>query len=371
MNYYTDFDWKTILSIYPKTDFDISKYHRILSADYPLFIQKYIDLPIMKRLSGIGLLCGTDYTNLYQNRFYYSRLDHSIGVALIIWNFTHDKEQTLSGLFHDISTPVFSHVSDFRKGDALTQTTTEAPTATIIHQDKQLMSLLKNDGIEASKIEDYHLYPIADNEIPQLSADRLEYMFPSGAALEGSWTLSEIEETYKNIRIVQNESHLPELGFLSEEIALNYCKKFCMTGHILQLNENKLTLQLLGEIMNKSVSAEILNEDDFMSLSEKDILQKLDNYFANNNSSAEENKIKQLYHTFRTMTKIEHTQQTIPNSFCVSLQVKQRYINPLVFNEKTQKSERLTQLNTEAAKLITDFKSYKDTPFGCVKINQQ
>ena len=121
--------WPLMLSAFPKsTSLPIASYHRILSADFPEFINKYVDLPILQRLSGIGLLCGTDWTPLYRNRFFYSRLDHSIGVALILWHFTHDRAETLAGLLHDVSTPVFSHVADFRNGDALTQESTETKT---------------------------------------------------------------------------------------------------------------------------------------------------------------------------------------------------------------------------------------------------
>ena len=109
-NYFDQFDWPTMMSINPWPDdcaasYDIKKYHKILSPDYPDFIDKYLALPILARLKGVGLLCGTDWTKLYKNRFHYSRLDHSVGVALIIWHFTHDKVQTLAGLFHDASTP--------------------------------------------------------------------------------------------------------------------------------------------------------------------------------------------------------------------------------------------------------------------------
>ena len=111
----------------PKTEpLSIRAYHRILSPESPDFIDDYIRLPILQRLSGVGLLCGTDWTPLYRNRFYYSRFDHSVGVALILWHFTHDKIQTLAGLLHDVSTPAFSHVADFRNGDALTQESTES-----------------------------------------------------------------------------------------------------------------------------------------------------------------------------------------------------------------------------------------------------
>lgn len=362
-NYFEKYTWDYMLNRNPMCEYGISEYHKILCNQQPDFLNKYIALPTMQRLKGIGLLCGTDWTALYHNRVYYSRLDHSIGVALITWNFTHDKKQTLAALFHDISTPVFSHVSDFRKGDALTQTATEAPTAAILKQDKELLKLLDNDGILLSEINDYHKYPIADNEIPQLSADRLEYMFPSGMALDGSWTMEEIERCYKDIIILKNEDGIDELGFKTEAIALEYCRHFCLIGHILQLNENKLTLQLLGKVMNLAVEKSVLTEEDFMTLSEKQIIQKLEEMPSSENLS----ELKSLYKTFRTMDFVKHTNETLENHFCVSLEVKQRYINPLVMTA-SGKSERIANFNLEAKKIIDDFLNYEDTAYGCVEL---
>ena len=279
MNYFTPYDWETMLNQHGPVEYDISQYFEILCPrdDYPQFLDRYIQLPVMQRLAGVGLLCGTDWTPLYKNRFYYSRLDHSKGVALIVWHFTHDKAQTIAGLLHDISTPVFSHVSDFRKGDALTQTATEEPTARIIRGDAELVRLLAEDGLTAEQVEDYHIYPIADNEIPQLSADRLEYMFPSGMALDGSWTMEEIRLCYNDLTILKNEEGSDELGFRTLEVAELYCEHFCMIGHILQLNENKLALHMLGQIMNMAVKAGVLSDDDFMRLSEREVMERLDN----------------------------------------------------------------------------------------------
>ena len=247
--------WPLMLSAFSKSaSLPIASYHRILSPDFPEFINKYVDLPILQRLSGIGLLCGTDWTPLYRNRFFYSRLDHSIGVALILWHFTHDRAETLAGLLHDVSTPVFSHVADFRNGDALTQESTENENESMIRNDDALCAMLKSDGISIDAVADYHVYPLADNKLPRLSADRLEYMFPSGAALEGSWTLSEIAEAYGNINICINEDGERELGFRTQKIAETYCEKTCRTGHILQLNENKLALKLLSDIVDRAIA---------------------------------------------------------------------------------------------------------------------
>ena len=372
-NYFEKYDWQTILNEHPQTEksFNIEEYYKILCPEFPNFLKKYIELPIMQRLSGIGLLCGTDWTSLYKNRFFYSRLDHSVGVALIIWNFTKDKTQTIAGLLHDVSTTVFSHVSDFRKGDALTQTSTEEPTTKMILSDSALCKLMESDGIEPKDVVDYHIYPIADNEIPALSADRLEYMYPSGLALDGSWTLEEIAKTYNNLTILKNEENKDELGFKTIEMAELYCKKFCMIGHILQLNENKLCLQLLSQIMSKAVELNVLQEEDFMTLSESKIIEKIESFISKKTLSLEEQKFATMYNTFRKMTKVEHTNQKLPEDeyFCVSLKVKQRYINPLVkVGTNSQQAKRLSEVSDFANKLIKDFLEYEDTEFGCVKL---
>ena len=386
-NYFDTYNWDTMLNAHAPVKYDISQYFEILCPreDYPPFLDRYIQLPIMQRLAGVGLLCGTDWTPLYKNRFYYSRLDHSKGVALIVWHFTHDKAQTIAGLLHDISTPVFSHVSDFRKGDALTQTATEEPTARIIRGDEALGRLLVEDRLNPEQVEDYHIYPIADNEIPQLSADRLEYMFPSGMALDGSWTMDEIRRCYNNLVILKNEDGVDELGFKSVEVAELYCEHFCMIGHILQLNENKLTLHMLGQIMNMAEKAGVVSESDFMTLSEKDVMGKLDRVVECPQSGPIETTIlARMYKTFRTMTNIEHTNQPLPEDqyFCVNLKVKQRYINPLVVvapnstvvsirpsdYSTTVKAMRLSEVSKKAHRIIKDFKAYSDTPYGCVKL---
>lgn len=381
MNFFAPYDWETMLTQHAPVKYDISQYFEILcpSSDYPDFLDRYIRLPVMQRLAGVGLLCGTDWTPLYRNRFYYSRLDHSKGVALIVWHFTHNKAQTIAGLLHDISTPVFSHVSDFRKGDALTQTATEEPTARIIRGDEALGRLLAEDGLSPEEVEDYHIYPVADNEIPQLSADRLEYMFPSGMALDGSWTMEEIRLCYNDLTILKNEDGIEELGFKTLKIAELYCEHFCMIGHILQLNENKLTLHMLGQIMNLAEKAGVLSESDFMTLSEKEVMAKLDGLL----DSARNDELTRYYRTFRTMTKIEHTEEPLPESeyFCVNLKVKQRYINPLVIRpgtaevsihpsdySTTAKAIRLSEVSEKARRIIEDFKTFSDTPYGCVKL---
>lgn len=380
LNFYSGLSWNSLKNRRYDKEFDIKKYYEILCPpqEYPDFLDKYIALPSLQRLNGISLFCGTDWTNLYNNHIKYSRLDHSIGVALIIWHFTKDKIQTLAGLLHDISTPVFSHVTDFRKGDALTQTATESLTALFIQKDEKLQNYLYKDGINPKDVEDYHNYPICDNEIPGLSADRLEYSFPSGIALDASWDLKTIKKCYDNITIFtsqnnQNkEDNCIELGFSDIPEAELYCYNFCSMGHILLLNENKLTLQMLGQIMNMAVELKILNEEEFFTLSEAQVINEIEKWILNNRvliyNEDNAHRFAVYYYTFRNMTEILHTNEKQPDDlyFNVSLNVKKRYINPLVKNNG--KIYRLSEISSTAANYIQSFNDFSDTLYGSVKL---
>ena len=91
---------------------DNTKYYfKILSKEFPDFLNDYIYTSEMQKLEGINQICGSYWRkpDIYNNM--YSVLMHSVGVALIIWNFTHDKRQTLAGLFHDIFLLLFKKLS--------------------------------------------------------------------------------------------------------------------------------------------------------------------------------------------------------------------------------------------------------------------
>ena len=203
----------------------IKQYFNILSKEIPEFLYDYIDTKEMQKQKGISVSCGTFYSKLYNINLWYSSLDHSVAVALIVWHFTKDKKQTLAGLFHDIATPVFKHCIDFMNGDYENQESTEDLTTKIISDSKQIMELLNRDGIKLEELSDYHIYPIADNETPKLSADRLEYSLSNGLGVRKKlWTLEEVKEIYEDIEIQKNEDGIEELGFKNKELAEKFVK---------------------------------------------------------------------------------------------------------------------------------------------------
>lgn len=162
----------------------IQQLHRIYSTEIPECMIELEKSRTLNRLKDVGQNCGNDYLNpkLQEFLYNYSRYDHSVGVALIIWHFTRDTKMTIAGLLHDISMPTFSHVIDFFNNDAETQTSTEINTKRYIERSDTIQDILKRYGLETDDVADYSRYSIADNESPRLSADRLEYSLYMGTA---------------------------------------------------------------------------------------------------------------------------------------------------------------------------------------------
>ena len=80
--------------------------------EIPLFLEKFSCMSSVMRLRDVGMNCGCEYTAFprFAEIGRYSRYEHSLGVALIVWHFTGRQDQALAGLFHDLATPVFAQV---------------------------------------------------------------------------------------------------------------------------------------------------------------------------------------------------------------------------------------------------------------------
>ena len=133
---------------------NIQEYINMLGP-IPKFLEKYLSLRILTRLKKVGYFCGMDYASEHVYLFEYkiSRYEHSLTTALLTWKHTKSKRQTLAALFHDVSTPCFSHVIDYMNKDYENQESTEEKTESILRSSKKLKELLKEDKLTSSYLE--------------------------------------------------------------------------------------------------------------------------------------------------------------------------------------------------------------------------
>lgn len=332
-------------------DEEIKEYLKVLSPDFPEWMLEYIYTPEMLRIDGISMSCGTFYTRIYNDKYYYSTLTHSVAVALIVWNFTHDKKQTIAALFHDIATPAFKHCIDFMNGDSERQESTEEKTEEVIRNSKEIQELLLRDNINVIDVIDYHEYPIADNETPRLSADRFEYTLSGGLYQVKIFDVKDIKNYYNNIVILKNEDNIEELGFKDKEI----CEKFI--HDISRLwprwieDEDRLCMQLIADIIKRSnINGEITIEDLY-KCSEKEIIQLIKN--------SKDEEIRKAFKRFEEATRDKVYKSDFPKKeiYCTTVKGKKRYVNPLV--DCNNKISRIKDISDKANKDIDEFLNMK------------
>ncbi len=247
----------------------------IYHKELPNLLRELCAAPPMERLRHVGMNCGCEYTAYprFRRGRDYSRFDHSLGVGLIVWHFTGDPAQAAAGLLHDIATPVFAHVVDFLRGDYLTQEATEAGTRERIADSPELQRILASRGLTTDDVADYHRYPIADNDSPRLSADRLEYTL--GNALNyGFLNPDQISALYGDLTVGMNEEGLPELQFRSREHCLSFARTALRCARVYVSAEDRYAMQRLSELLAAACQREIFTEAD-LDRTEPEIISRL------------------------------------------------------------------------------------------------
>ena len=331
---------------YDNTSKEIKDYFKILEPNFPEWLNEYIDTKELLSQKYISVTCGTIYSNLFESNFFYSSLDHSVAVALIVWHFTNDKKQTLSGLFHDIATPVFKHCVDFLNGDYMTQESTEDLTTEMIKNSKEIMNLLKRDKINIEEVDNYHLYPIADNDTPKLSADRLEYSLSNALFTYKLLDLKSIKEIYDNIEIQSNEVNEIELGFRTKEIAKNFVKVTSRLSVIYREDRTRYSMQLIADILKRLSNENKITKKDLYELKESDVINIIEN-----------SKYNTIFNIWKNAKKVKISKEEPKDVYYVHHGAKVRYIDPLFNGKRISKCCRVANQLIET-NLAYDMNNY-------------
>ena len=293
------------------------------------WFEEICSCPSMQRIKAIGMNCGCEYTSFH--RFLkiagYSRYDHSVGVGNIVYEHTGDVRQSIAGLLHDVASPVFAHVIDFMNGDHKNQESTEDKTLEIIASDTALVKALSKLGLKPQDVCDYHLVPIADNDTPKLSADRLEYTL-GNLVIYRFGTRSEADALYSDVFAGQNEFGEPELIFRSAEAAIKFATLSLQCSKVYVSDEDRYAMQILAELVKKYVDLGQLKEADLWT-TEPQVIAKI-------TSTPEGAADWAAFRALHTMTVNE------PGPAARKINAKKRHIDPFVFGKG-----RVTEISEE------------------------
>lgn len=312
--------------------------HSIYHSDIPTFLEALAQTPAMQRLKGVGMNCGCEYTSfpLFRHLPPYSRYDHSVGVALIVWHFTQDRTQTVAGLLHDIATPVFAHVVDFMNRDYLKQESTEAGTAERISGSAELRELLRTYAIAPADVCDYHQYPVADNDSPRLSADRLEYSL--GNMLDFGFCLPDtVRQIYADLTVGKNEEGQDEIMFRTLPAAETFAALALKCSRVYVSDADRYAMQILSELLRGALERGVIAPGDLYA-TEPEVIETLRQ---DRVTAAQWDEYRALGKTVRADAPADRRRRIV---------TKKRFIDPMV-----EDRGRVSRLSAAFGQTLEDF----------------
>lgn len=283
----------------------------------PEFLNKYLTLSSLNRLKEVGYFCGMDYasSNIYNFKEYISRYMHSLSTSLLVYYLTKDKRYTLQALFHDISTPVFSHVIDYMNKDYIYQETTEEFTELILKSDKKLLEYLELDKIPLDNLVNFKFSTIVDSPRPKMCADRLDGIILNGSYWTKTLNEKDIFNIIKSTELYINEESIPEIGFNDITAYNKVVETNDLTNIEMHSNYDNYMMELLANITRYLINKEYIKYEDLYFLTENKIFKLINNI--------EDKELKEYIFLFKNIKKEE-----IP--LVKQEEIKERKLKPLL-----------------------------------------
>jgi hypothetical protein len=145
------------------------KLYGTIDIDSPVMIDLINSAPV-QRLKGI---IQSGVPEKY-NRRSFSRFEHSLGVMFCLKFVGASEEEQIAGLLHDVSHTAFSHTIDWVLETSNNETFQDDNHEDYI-ENSVIPSILEKYGYSSNRIVDYKNFPLLEQDIPNLCADRLDY----------------------------------------------------------------------------------------------------------------------------------------------------------------------------------------------------
>ena len=191
-------------------------------------------------------------------------------------------------------------------------------TAELIRESAEIGEILLSLGLRAEDVEDYHHFPVADNDPPRLSADRLDYTL-GNAVNFGLASVGELTEIFADLRAGVNEFAETELVFQHAEKAARFAELALECSKIYVCDADRYAMQMLSELLRDAIEAGVLDEKD-LAATEEQVVAKLlaDEAFA------------ARWTAFRALSRTERAEREDEREGWRRIPAKKRRIDPYV-----------------------------------------
>lgn len=282
-----------------------------------------ISSPELQRLKGVDQAgyWGTTFETR-NNRF-----NHSVGVMLVLRKFGATLEEQISGLIHDVSHTAFSHAADYVFKDAGAHQDFQDS----IHEDyvknSSIAKVLSHHKIDCVFILDDSNFPLKENDLPNICADRIDYSLRDAFAHKYI-TTKDVNYVLNNLVVIDNN-----WVFKNQESAQFFANVFRKMNNDYWSGE--LTGRMffaLSEYLLYALKSNYVSRKDFFETDEF-VLSKIAGYHKN-----DEGLQKRWYF-------MEHQDKLLIDSSGRKIVSKSRVIDPLILDNG--KLMKLSEKNLE------------------------
>lgn len=267
-----------------------------------------------------------------------NRFDHSVGVFLLLKKLGASFEEQIAGLLHDINHSAISHILDFVYSTK-NHDYTERFHKQII-SDSEIPEILKKESINVHSIAELHRFKLLEKNMPDLCADRLDYLFRDSHAM-GYITKKEISELISALAVFENQIVMKDRENAKRiaELYLKTCETLWaepgVAGHH----------QFFANIIKRALELKIITENDFF-VTDEEFMDKLKTA----KDELIQTDLKYNWKQFCLGTEEDHD---------IFVRTKPRHIDPLFLEEGVLK--RLSTHDADYKKRMDDF---------IIKVNQ-
>jgi uncharacterized protein len=255
-----------------------------------------IQSPAMQRLKHIHQY-GVAYYTTHKEE--YNRYDHSIGVFALLKKNGASLEEQISGLLHDLSHTVFSHVGDWVFGREYQEDDYQSTIFEIYLSYSGIEKILLKHGYTVNIVSPKRKeFIMLEQPLPNLCADRIDYNI-QGAFFQGFLTKQEALELYEDIKFIKGcwvgkrIDLLKKLAkfsfFMTEDCwggAANYVTSRWLAGAMIKgLDIGLLSWEEIHFGIDQGVWNKLQDSDDPVIRQRMEMLANPDNYYYLANSS--------------------------------------------------------------------------------------
>ena len=224
-----------------------------------------IDCPTFRRLQGIRQAGPSALAFPFKT---VTRFEHSLGVYLLLGRLGADRREQVAGLLHDISHTAFSHAVDFVFASE-EQDHHEGLKPDFLHR-PDVLAALAETGFRPEEFYDDAIYPLLEQPLPGLCADRLDYFFRDSLACSVT-TPEQVARFLEHLTIVGTT-----IAFTDAAVAREAAERFAVMNRDWWASPTEAYIyNEFADALREAFRTGVLRKSDLLQGDDSQVLAKL------------------------------------------------------------------------------------------------